>query len=131
MPFLFSDERLRAIEAEHAAIAADGQRLLATDLSRRLGGLGAAVAPLPAAPPDGFQWGRWFAGAARAALADAAGPVDTVGYSGGSAMSLMSDDGLDALLSPIAGEVVANNRFSADAFVVAGDLEAALGALER
>ena len=32
--------------------------------------------------------------------------------------------GLDELLSPVAGEVVANNRFSADAFVVAGDLDA-------
>ena len=114
----------------HAAIAADGQRLLATDLSRRLGRLGAAVAPLPAADPEGFHWGRWFAGAARAALADAPGPVDAIGYAGGSAMSLMSDDGLDAILSPIAGEVVANNRFSADAFVVAGDLEAALSVLE-
>jgi hypothetical protein len=115
----------------HAAIAADGQRLLATDMSRRLGGLGAAVAPLPPAAPDGFHWGRWFATAARAALADADGSVDAIGYVGGSAMSLMSDDGLDALLSPIAGEVVANNRFSADGFVVAGDVQAALRALER
>ncbi len=114
----------------HAAIAADGQRLLATELSRRLGRLGAAVMPLPAAPADDFHWGRWFADAARSALADAAGPVDAIGYAGGSAMSLMSDDGLDALLSPIPGEIVANNRFSADAFVVAGDLEAAIGALE-
>jgi hypothetical protein len=114
----------------HAAIAADGQRLLATDLSRRLGGLGAAVAPLPAAAPEGFHWGRWFTAAASSALADAAGPVDAIGYAAGSAMSLMSEDGLDALLSPIAGEVVANNRFSADAFVVAGDVEAVLGTLE-
>jgi len=115
----------------HAAIAANGQRLLATDLSQRLGRLGAAVAPLPAAAPEGFHWGRWFAAAARAALVDADGPLDAIGYAGGSAMSLMSDDGLHALLSPIAGEVVANNRFSADAFVVAGDLESALGVLER
>ena len=114
----------------HAAIAADGQRLLATDLSRRLGRSGAAVAPLPAAGADGFHWGRWFTSAARAALGDAPGSVDAIGYAGGSSMSLMSEDALDTLLSPIAGEVVANNRFSADAFVVAGDLEQALQALE-
>ena len=41
----------------------------------------------------------------------------------------MADDALDDMLSPIAGEVVANNRFSTDAFVVAGDLEHALDAL--
>lgn len=115
----------------HAAIAVDGQRLLAIDLSRRLGKLGAAVVPLPAVAPDGFHWGRWFSAAARRALEGAPGSVDAIGYAGGSAMSLMSDDGLDALLSPIDGEVVANSRFSADAFVVAGDLETALGALER
>ncbi len=117
----------------HAAIAADGQRLLAGDLSRRLGRLGAAVAPLPAAAPDaggGFHWGRWFSAAARQALDIAPGPVDAVGYAGGAALSLLGDDGLDALLSAIPGEVVANNRFSSDAFVVAGDLEAALSALE-
>ena len=45
-------------------------------------------------------------------------------------MALASDDALDALLSPIAGEVVANNRFSADAFVVAGDLARAIDVLE-
>src|SRR5690606_28901857 len=43
---------------------------------------------------------------------------------------LLDDEALDALLSPIPGEVVANNRFSADAFVVAGDLPAAIAALE-
>ena len=113
----------------HSAIAADGQRLLATDLSRRLGGLGAAVAPLPAAAADGFHWGRWFTAAARSALEAASGSIEAIGYAGGSSMSLMSDDALDTLLSPIAGEVVANNRFSADAFVVAGDLGIALRAL--
>jgi hypothetical protein len=113
----------------HAAIAADGRRLLATELSRRLGRLGAAVAPLPAADDADFHWGRWFTTAARAALRDAAGPVDAIGYASGSAMALMSDDALDALLSPVPGEVVANNRFSADAFVVAGDLDRALESL--
>jgi hypothetical protein len=114
----------------HSAIAADGQRLLATDMSRRLGRLGAAVAPLPAEAAEGFHWGRWFTTASRSAVDAAPGPVDAIGYAGGSSMSLMSDDALDALLSPIAGEVVANNRFSADAFVVAGDIGLALRALE-
>lgn len=114
----------------HAAVAADGKRLLATDLSRRIGRLGAAVAPLPAAGPEGFHWGRWFAAGARAAMERADGAVDAIGYVGGGALSLVEDDALDALLCPIPGEVVANNRFSADAFVVAGDLPAAIEALE-
>ena len=114
----------------HAAIAADAQRLLAGEMSRRLGRLGAAVRPLPATVTDAFHWGRWFAGAARATMAEAGGPLDAIGYAGGSAMALASDDALDALLSPVAGEVVANNRFSSDAFVVAGDLAGALEALE-
>ena len=117
----------------HAAIAADGQRLLAADLSRRLGRLGAAVAPLPHATPtddEPFHWGRWFSAAARSALGDGAGRVDAIGYAGGSALALLSEEALDAILAPVAGEVVANNRFSADAFVVAGDLDAALAALE-
>jgi hypothetical protein len=117
----------------HAAIAADGQRLLAGELSRRLGRLGAAVRPLVAASPHGFHWGRWFAAAAREAVGaarQAGAPLDAIGYAGGSAMALASDDVLDALLSPIAGEVVANNRFSADAFVVAGDLVRAIDVLE-
>ncbi len=115
----------------HAAVAAEGQRLLAAELSRRLGRLGAAVAPLPfEAPPDGgaFAWGPWFAGAARRALEGAS--VDAVGYAGAGALALLDDAGVDALLSPIRGEVVANNRFSADAFVVAGDLDRALATLE-
>ena len=117
----------------HAAIAADGQRLLSADLSRRLGRLGAAVAPLPHTTPaddQPFHWGRWFTAAARSALAQGAGRVDAIGYAGGSALALLADEALDLVLSPVAGEVVANNRFSADAFVVAGDVEDALAALE-
>ena len=111
----------------HAAIAADGQRLLAADLSRRLGRLGAAVAPLPrVVGPGRFHWGRWFAAAARDALRGTQGRIDAIGYAGGGSLALLADDALDDLLSPIAGEVVANNRFSADAFVVAGDLDGAL-----
>ncbi|HYI66046.1 MAG TPA: hypothetical protein VEW95_03900 [Candidatus Limnocylindrales bacterium] len=113
----------------HAAIAADGQRLLAADLSHRFGRLGAAVSALPSTQAGGFHWGHWFVDAARSALASAAGPVDAIGYAGGGALCLLADDALDALLSPVAGEVVANNRFSADAFVVAGDLDRALDAL--
>lgn len=116
----------------HAAIANDGRRLLATELSRRLGAQGAAVAPLPAVHTEdasGFHWGRWYVAAARAALANADGPLDAIGYAGGGAIALLADADLDQLLSPIPGEVVANNRFSADAFTVAGDLERALDAL--
>ena len=113
----------------HAAIAADGQRLLAVDLSHRLGRLGAAVAPLPPTRAEDFHWGRWFVDAAGAALVSAAAPVDAIGYAGGGALCLLGDDALDGLLSPVPGEVVANNRFSADAFVVAGDLERALDVL--
>lgn len=118
----------------HAAVAADGRRLLAAELGNRLGRLGAAVTPLPfAAPADGarFHWGRWFAEAARAALENASHPLDAIGYAGAGALALLPDDRLDELLSPIPGEVVANNRFSADAFVVAGDLPRALATLER
>lgn len=113
----------------HAAVAADGQRLLASELSRRLGAMGAAVAPLSASESPDFHWGRWFSTAARAALETASETVDAVGYAGAGALALLGDEGLDALLSPIAGEVVANNRFSADAFVVAGDLNRALDVL--
>jgi hypothetical protein len=117
----------------HAAIAADGQRRLAADLSHRFGALGAAVAPLPHAPPDdagAFHWGRWFSSAARESLRTAGGRADAIGYAGGGALALLADEALDNLLSPIPGEVVANSRFSADAFVVAGDLDTALAALE-
>ncbi len=113
----------------HAAIAADGQRLLAADLSHRLGRLGAAVAPLPSSQDHPFHWGRWFVESARSLLASAEGPVDAIGYAGGGALCLLDDASLDVLLSPIPGEVVANNRFSADAFVAAGDVEAALEVL--
>ncbi|HEX2193486.1 MAG TPA: hypothetical protein VHK63_00750 [Candidatus Limnocylindria bacterium] len=75
-----------------------------------------------------FHWGRWFVGAIRGQLRP--GAVDAVGYAGPGSLALLDHDGLDELLSPIAGEVVANNRFSADAFVVAGDLDVALRALE-
>ena len=116
----------------HAAVASEGQRLLAADMSRRLGRLGAAVRPIDAVAPAGpgpFHWGRWYVAAAREALAGASEPIDAIGYVGAGALALLGDEALDELLSPIPGEVVANNRFSADAFVVAGDLDRALETL--
>jgi hypothetical protein len=117
----------------YAAVVHDGQRLLAAELSRRLGRLGAAVAPLPAVVPEAggggpFHWGRWFVDAARRAAEPEA--LDAVGYAGSGALALAGDAALELLLSPIHGEVVANNRFSADAFVVAGAPPQLAGALE-
>jgi hypothetical protein len=113
----------------YTAVAETTQRLLSVELSQRLGRLGAAVVPLR---PDGSDhWGRWFVGAVRAALASSpVNAIDAIGYAGAGALALLPDDSLDLLLSPVAAEVVANNRFSADAFVVAGDLGGALRALE-
>ncbi len=128
-----SEAAAEATFGSHAAVAATGQRLLAGELSERLARVGAAVSPLlPERPPDGgsFHWGRWFAAAARAALNASGGAVDAIGYAGAGSLALVGEGTLDDLLSPIAGEVVGNNRFSTDAFVVAGDLEAALAALE-
>jgi hypothetical protein len=118
----------------YAAVAATGQRLLAGELSERLAAQGAAVQPiLPVPPPaaGSFHWGRWFAAAAREALNAAGGRLDAIGYAGAGSLALVDDRALDLLCSPIAGEVVGNNRFSADAFVVAGDLDRALNAIER
>jgi hypothetical protein len=59
--------------------------------------------------------------------------LDAIGYVGAGALALVDDASLDDLLAPVAGEVTANNRYSADAFVVAGDreqLEGALAALQ-
>lgn len=117
----------------YTALAAAGQRLLAAELSQRLGRRGAAVRPLPRRErPAGepFHWGSWFAPAAREALADASRSVDALGYAGAGALALLGDDDLDALVSPPAGEAVANNRFSTDAFVVAGDSAALRRALD-
>ncbi len=119
----------------YEAVARAGQSLLAAELSRRFGALGCAVLPLtPVAPPPGerFHWGRWFTAAAREALAAAARDgrrLDAIGYAGAGSLALVHDAGLEALVSPIHGEVVGNNRYSADAFVVAGDLDTALAAL--
>src|SRR3970040_2321621 len=74
------------------------------------------------------------ASAPRAALAAAERerrPVDALGYAGAGSLALADDAMLDALMSPLRGEVIANNRYSADAFVVAGDLGAAIVALKQ
>jgi hypothetical protein len=115
----------------YAAVAEQGRRLLLGELSQRLGRAGAAVMPLPDAV-EPFHWGRWFAGAARIALADAP-TLGAIGYAGPGALALLADEALDALLSPVPGEAVANNRFSADAFTLAGapdKLRRALAVLE-
>ncbi len=115
----------------YAAVIASGRHLLAAELSQRLGRAGAAVASIPVSSrAESFHWGRWFAAGAREVLAAATGPLDAIGWAGAGAVSLLPDAGLDDLLSPVAGEVVANNRYSADAFVVAGDLDAALTVIE-
>jgi hypothetical protein len=81
--------------------------------------------------PD-FHWGAWFAAAARTARLEArtAGrPGEAIGYAGAGALALLDNRALSALIGARPGEVVANNRFSADAFVVAGDVDGALNAL--
>jgi hypothetical protein len=109
----------------YRAVLGSAGHLLSADLSRRLGRQGAAVIPLPTdEAPDthDFHWGRWFVSAARHVLEIAAAEgrhVDAIGYAGAGSLALLADADLDLLLSPIPGEVVANNRFSADAFVVA------------
>ena len=119
----------------YASVVATGRSLLAAEMSHRLGAAGAAVAPLaqhPAVAGSAFHWGAWFAPAARAGLEDArrsGRALDAIGYAGPGALALAGDALLEELISPVPGEVVANNRFSADAFVVAGDLETAIDAL--
>ena len=113
----------------YAAVLATGRHLLAAELSQRLARQGAAVQLIPSAEASPFHWGSWYAGAARAALDEAGDRVDALGWVGAGALALLGDKPLDTLLSPIAGEVVTNNRFSSDAFVVAGDLTASLGVL--
>ena len=129
--------------ATYAALSEFGRRRLAVELSRRLWSMGVATAPLHAAsPPAGepFHWGRWFGNAARSVLAHVrteGRAVDAIGYAGAGALALADDALLEALAFPIPGEVVGNNRYSTDAFVVGGEvsgphaLGAALAALEE
>jgi hypothetical protein len=126
----------RPAAGSYAAVASEGLRLLAAELAERLAARGAAVAPLRTArplPDEPFHWGRWYSVGARAVL-DAAraggASVDAIGYAGAGALALVDDGQLDDLRSAMSGEVVANNRYSADAFVVSGDLDRALVALD-
>lgn len=113
----------------YAAVLAAGRHLLTAELSQRLAAQGAAVSLIPREDPAEFHWGTWFTRAARAALGEAGDRVDALGWVGVGALALLADDALESLLSPIPEEVVANNRYSSDAFVVAGDLPAGLDAL--
>ena len=120
-------------DASYGALAARGQTLLAAELSRRFTAVGADVQRLPArADAPSFHWGSWFTAAARTARLEArtAGrPGEAIGYAGAGALALLDERGLAALAAARPGEVVANNRFSADAFVVAGDVDGALNVL--
>lgn len=114
----------------YAAVGASGIRLLAAELSQRLAALGAAVERLEPAPLVPPHWGRWFTSVARRVLAETDDrPLDAIGYLSAGSLALVDDATLDAFLSPRAGEAVANNRFSTDAFSVAGDLDRALAQL--
>lgn len=126
----------------YAAVGLAGRRRLAIELSRRLIAAGSGVAALhPARPASGeaFHWGRWYAEAARRMLARVRAegrPLDAIGYAGAGALALADDALIEAIVSAVPGEVVANNRYSTDAFLVAGQqfgrltLEAAVAALE-
>jgi hypothetical protein len=114
----------------YEAVLTTGRHLLAAELSQRLAGQGAAVRAISTvATPGEFHWGSWYTAAARSALDEAGGRVDALGWVGAGSLALVGDQTLDELLSPVAGEVVTNNRFSADAFVVAGGLAGALAVL--
>ena len=124
---------------DYAATLVEGLRLLSAALKRRLTKMGARVVMV--APADRgrlasspFHWGNWFAGAAREALVGRAGnhSPSGLGWGGPGALALIGDEALRRILGPEPGEVVANNRFSTDAFVVAPGSRTASGpALDR
>lgn len=112
----------------YGAVLATGRHLLAAELSQRLGAQGAAIQPIPSEwSPGAFHWGASYAAAAGTARQGR--ELDALGWVGAGALALVGDGTLEALLSPVAGEVVTNNRHSSDSFVVAGDLDAALAVL--
>jgi hypothetical protein len=127
----------------YAAVGMAGRRRLAIELSRRLIAAGSGVAALhPAKPATGeaFHWGKWYSAAARALLVRVRAegrPLDAIGYAGAGALALADDALIEEIVSAVPGEAVANNRYSTDAFLVAGQpsgpltLEAALSALEE
>lgn len=109
----------------YSVVVAAGREMLADELAGRATALGAYVHRLESRRTDAFHWGSWFATQAEPALRHHA----AIAYAGAGAVPLLADEGLARLIQPAAGEVVANNRFSADALSVAGDLPAALAAL--
>ena len=114
----------------YAAVGLAGGHLLATEAAARLTRLGAQVERLEPVARSPAHWGSWFVAAVRR-RAETVGPIPpTIGYLSAGALALAHDDALAALLSAAPGEAVVNNRFSCDAFVVSGDPEATLAALE-
>lgn len=126
-PLVLLAEAASVGSGPYAALAAEGRRLTGTELAERLTGMGADVRPIRSAPAEGFAWGAWFAAAARGAVA--ASPVAVLGYATAGSLALVDDASLATLLAPAAGTVIANNRFSADAFALQGDLERAVTVL--
>ena len=114
----------------YTALLEEGQWLLASQLRERFGGVGARTEKIGGRRVENFHWGAWFTGEVRRALEDgASGPV-VLGYAGPGSLALLADPGLRALTRPAPASAVANNRFSSDAFAVAGDLDTILAALD-
>jgi len=113
----------------YPAVLETGRHLLAAELSQRLGSRGATVEVVPRdTSPGTFQWGLWYTAAAIAARQQH-GATSAVGWVGAGALALLGDGALDTLVAPGPREVTTNNRYSSDAFVVAGDLDVAMTAL--
>ena len=131
-PLILLAEPPPEVAGPYTELAGEGRRRLGDELADRFRRAGARVERLaPADPRRGaaFHWGRWFAGAARRALATSR--AGSLGYATAGSLALVDDDFIAALLAPRnAGTAVANNRFSADAFVVSGDLARAVSVLE-
>lgn len=101
----------------YSAGLAAGRELLVGDLGTRAAAAGARVRGVAPQRVDAFHWGRWFGPLADGALTGAGG-VSAIGYAGAGAVPLLGDESLARLVRPAAGEVVTNNRFSSDAFVL-------------
>ena len=125
---LLAQPRSDGTAGRYASLVERGRAVLGDELAERFGSAGARVERLAAAPPNGFRWGAWFAAAARRALDTS--PHDVLAYASAGSLPLASDRAIARLVSPAAGWVVANNRFSGDAFGVAGDVARAIDVLE-
>ena len=129
-PLILLAEPATVVTGRYTRTAVEGRARLAAGLAERAAASGATVERIAAAPVDGFHWGRWFAAAARGAIARI-GTDGVLAYATAGSLALVDDEFLATLLAPEHGGVVANNRFSADAFAVRGDLERAIGVLEN